>query len=366
VPYNYGSGRNAHCFSKALKKEGLQVTLVSLNRNLRHQFKNIFENVILYRIPYFVYNKFSKILSFPFLLFYYTFFILKSKTVLVYSTITGYEFILLACKAFRRKVIFQSNINGTDDIVTLTSKNSLTNWLNKKLFSWIDGYFAINSYFKDSYLQVYGSLEKIFLSYQGVDLNRFYAKDKEINHEHGMQILSVGLIINRKGYREIFNELQKLEIPFHYTIIGDNNPIQHHSFTVFKNEMLSIMKEGKEKLGDKITFLGTQENITRHLNNSDVFLINSKQEGTPNSILEAMACKCPVVTRNLEGLSNTLLANGEHAYVYTDGENLNEILELIYKNPLDTIEKANKAYEYVVKNADIQKVAKKFIEKFCK
>lgn len=277
---------------------------------------------------------------------------------------TAYEYIFVLSKLLRKRLIFQSVIIGLDDMQSLVTKNLFTNKLRKWLFSLIDGYFSINKVFTDQFRNVFTSEHKIFHSYQGVDMDKFHKEVKVRDNAFGIQILSIGLIVDRKGYKELFDELAKLKIPFHFTIIGDNNPSIEHSFRIFKNEMSQIVAEGKRKLGNRITFLGPQENIARHINEADVFLFNSKQEGTPNCILEAMACKCPVVTKELAGLTETLLGKGEHAYVYSKEQSLNDILELIYKNPLDTKVKAEKAYEYVNKHANIEKVAKRFIEKF--
>ena len=64
------------------------------------------------------------------------------------------------------------------------------------------------------------------------------------------------------------------------------------------------------KLQDKITLTGFQaeERIAKWLNAADVFVFPSLREGTPNALLEAMACRVPClissIPENIELIQN--------------------------------------------------------------
>jgi len=60
-------------------------------------------------------------------------------------------------------------------------------------------------------------------------------------------------------------------------------------------------------LEDKIHFLGQVENVSEKLFNYDLFLLVSKWEGFPRSILEAMRTGLPVIASDVGGVSEALV-----------------------------------------------------------
>lgn len=50
----------------------------------------------------------------------------------------------------------------------------------------------------------------------------------------------------------------------------------------------------------------THERILELLKASDLFILNSLYEGLPNTVLEAMACRCPVLATDIGGTSETI------------------------------------------------------------
>ena len=67
------------------------------------------------------------------------------------------------------------------------------------------------------------------------------------------------------------------------------------------NEAFLKRTSTKYGLEDRIIFTGFRSNIAYYLKNSKVFVMASKGEGVPNSMLEAMACGLPVVTTDSPG-----------------------------------------------------------------
>ena len=59
-------------------------------------------------------------------------------------------------------------------------------------------------------------------------------------------------------------------------------------------------------------FLGrsTQEEVIRILQDSDIFILPSLNEGMSNSILEAMACGLPIITTDTGGADELVSSNG--------------------------------------------------------
>lgn len=59
-------------------------------------------------------------------------------------------------------------------------------------------------------------------------------------------------------------------------------------------------------VGDRIHYLGAQENVIPLLSIADLFLLPSEQESFGLAALEAMACEVPVVTANVGGLPEVI------------------------------------------------------------
>ena len=62
-------------------------------------------------------------------------------------------------------------------------------------------------------------------------------------------------------------------------------------------------------LGDRIRFAGWQSDVPAILRASEILILPSRWEGMPNALLEAMACRLPVVAMDVEGVGELLGPN---------------------------------------------------------
>lgn len=342
-PLNAGSGRNAYNFAKYVSGEGIDVTLLSLNRKGQLKPREYDGNLKIIRLRYFNQNLITKVLSLIIILPGYFFRVIKNDIIFVYGgNIIAFEFILLFGKFLGKKVVFRSTMYGEDDAETLVNKRwigSLRYLSLKQLFL----YFSINPAFTGSWEQVFGSSEKVFGSVQGVDIGKFFPVEKEFRlklrkklnlPENMFIIISVGYVVERKGYPNIFEALAQSDIPFLYLVIGDYHVPDDHYFKNLNLEMKSIVKTGKSLLKGSVTFLGNKRNVEEYLKASDIFILNSTKEGFPNVVLEAMACGMPVIVRETEGMDGFFLKRNKNIF-FTSGDS-NEIRENINKLFSDT------------------------------
>lgn len=85
-------------------------------------------------------------------------------------------------------------------------------------------------------------------------------------------------------------------------------------------------------LASRVTFLGFRRDVPERLAQAQVFILSSKWEGFPRSILEAMRAGLPVLATNVGGVQESVL-DGKTGYVVSPGDvdNLRDRLRaLIY------------------------------------
>jgi glycosyltransferase involved in cell wall biosynthesis len=378
VPYTHpfyaGGGMSALRFAKCLLEKKINVRLLALNQNFSLPWESKIGNVPVFRIPYIKYNIFTKILSLPFIVGYYLYFILTNNVIMIFGNNNIlYELIIVFGWIFNKKVIFRSTMYKDDDISTLINKNKLIRRLRIKIFGKVNGYFSLSPKFTESYLNIYGLKERILESSQGVDFRQF--KPASVNEkenlirefnlpENTIIIISVAYLIKRKGFEQIFKVLNRINLPFLYIIVGNYEVDKEHYLSSRKAEMEYLYNKGKKLLGNKILFAGTTDNVQKYLQVSDIFLINSKKEGLPNALLEAMACGVCPVSYHMEGLVNYILYDKENSIIFNSEEEMEySIRGLITDKTLrDTL--GQNANKFIQENCSIERMADKFIVRF--
>lgn len=64
------------------------------------------------------------------------------------------------------------------------------------------------------------------------------------------------------------------------------------------------------------------DEVSSYLNAADVFVMGSFHEGWPTSLVEALACGCPIVTTNVSA-SSEIVSQGENGYIVYDRDPVN-------------------------------------------
>jgi glycosyltransferase involved in cell wall biosynthesis len=72
-------------------------------------------------------------------------------------------------------------------------------------------------------------------------------------------------------------------------------------------------------IAPRVTFTGYRENLLPAYASFDLFMLSSRREGLPNSILEAMAMGLPVVTTDVAG-AKELVIDGQTGFVLPQGD----------------------------------------------
>ena len=126
-----------------------------------------------------------------------------------------------------------------------------------------------------------------------------YIRDELGIGKDAFLVTTVANISPRKGIIdaiEAMGRLAKTYNEIHYLVVGEILSSQKVYFTKLKE---AIDLHGLQK---KVTFAGRRSDIGNVLTETNAFLLPSLSEGTPISILEAMALKVPVIASNIGGI----------------------------------------------------------------
>lgn len=114
-------------------------------------------------------------------------------------------------------------------------------------------------------------------------------------HNERKEIVCVGSVTERKGQRMLVDAIcliaQEKKIDFHVTVLGDG---------VIRSALEKKIKDNN--LSDYISFKGFTNNVDQYLIASDIFILPSKDEGFPMSILEAMRLSLPIISTKIAGI----------------------------------------------------------------
>jgi glycosyltransferase involved in cell wall biosynthesis len=164
---------------------------------------------------------------------------------------------------------------------------------------------------------------KIHVIYGGLDLSRFVGVGDKGRISAGLRILSVGRIIEEKGFHVLAKALKILEgkgVDLKCEIVGGlpENDAYHETL-----ERL-ILDLG---LKDKMTLSGSQplEFVMKKYREADIFVLpcvvaqNGGRDNIPNALKEAMAMKLAVISTDITGMPE-LVDNGKNGILVPEND----------------------------------------------
>ena len=182
---------------------------------------------------------------------------------------------------------------------------------------------GICEYVQESIADVYKiPKNKIPCIYNGIDTEIFNSKTKVYNsRDKNIKIISTGRLQSVKNHKLMINAFAEVcnYIPnVQLTILGDGE---------LRNELECQIN--KYNLNERIILKGVVKDVSKELNESDIYIITSDYEGLPLSVLEAMSCGLPIVATKAGGVVD-IVKDGENGILVEVG-NVEELINAIMK-----------------------------------
>lgn len=152
--------------------------------------------------------------------------------------------------------------------------------------------------------EVYGlPEEEIPFVYNGLDLSLCVPKE---SYDIGQtaSLLHIGRLSEQKNHEGLLMAYKLLRESYpqcHLHLVGEGE---------LREQVEALVRE--LSLEENITFHGLQSDVHPFLHNADIFLLPSRYEGMPMTIIEAMATGLPIVATEVGGVPD-MVTNGESA-----------------------------------------------------
>jgi glycosyltransferase involved in cell wall biosynthesis len=135
-------------------------------------------------------------------------------------------------------------------------------------------------------------------------------------------MISVGELNDNQNHGDVIEATHKLEFDYEYYIVGSG-----------KKQFLLEEQIKRFEMSSKIKLLGYQDDITNLLKESDVFIMPSKREGLPLSVMEAMAASLPVIATRIRGNVDLIdHQKGGYLVSLSDSNQLASYIDELYHN----------------------------------
>ena len=230
--------------------------------------------------------------------------------------------VLIASKLLGVKCIIRN-----DNYLEVVSKR--TRWELKHTYPFAYRIIAQQEEMADNLIQgLKINQQKLVVRHNPLDTNKIdklslavspYPDDDSINY------LWIGNFFKTKGQDilvKAFKLVHERNTDAHLYLIGKTPPD-----TSFRNSVYEYVKQNN--LLDYVHFEGFQDNPYKYIRHCDCYVLPSRIEGLPNSLIEAMYLKRPVVATRCIPIISRMIKQGVNGYT-TEVENVEQLAERMH------------------------------------
>lgn len=197
----------------------------------------------------------------------------------------------------------------------------LESWLLTRLYNRADKVVAVSREMQRDLAENYHvRKDKLAVIYNGCDLAAIANAPGDLDtmleeYFKNPTIVTFGKLYPQKGQWHLIRSFKQIKskVPDARLVIGGRGPLFDYLNRLAEGLSLTTARldsDGGEMSlpGADVLFLGYQPNPFRFLKNASVFALPSLYEGFPNILLEAMACRLPIVASDCRSGPREILA----------------------------------------------------------
>jgi glycosyltransferase involved in cell wall biosynthesis len=237
-------------------------------------------------------------------------------------------------------------------------KNKIVRYILKTLFRIVHN-SAENVFFQNPddmntfiKMKIVSQNQSILVNGSGVDMSHF---TKKIMPKQD-SVLMVARLVWSKGVREYIEAAKKIKLKHPNSRIILVGGLDENPEALSKEDLDTIVKSGI------IEYQGYAKDVCGFLEECSIFVLPSYHEGTPRSVLEAMATGRPIITTNAPGCRETVI-EGVNGFLVpvSNSEKLAERIIWLIENRLEAERMGEESYRICKEKYDVNKVNKEIL-----
>ena len=222
-----------------------------------------------------------------------------------------------------------------------------------------DGVIAVSEHLRQWLIRHGLPAARIVTAHDALDLALFTmnaATRAEVRSRFGISdpqfvVTTVGRLSPEKGHRCLLEAAQSIlgEHPdARFMIVGDG-PLRGQ----LEQQVRSL------EINTAVIFAGYQVDVAGFLGASDLFVLPSLREGTPNALLEAMALAKPVVVSQVGGMLE-IVKNGETGFLVPpqDPDSVAQAVLTLMRDPNQAAAMGRRARQVIEQDFNVQRLAR--------
>jgi len=230
----------------------------------------------------------------------------KDSTILCFQ---GILYCTIFCKLFSKKIIIRSNSSPSG-----WSKNIIKNYLYKIIYGWADKIIVNSLGFKKELSQKF-KLNSICI-YNPLDKKEILKNSKKNIKIHffknkSYKLISVARFAEQKDHECLVRAINLLKDKYKIRLLLLGSGSTQKDIKKLIDNL---------KLKKNIQIIPFQNNPYPFIKKSHLFVLSSKYEGLPNSLLEAIVLDKPVISSNCPNGPKEILDKGKGGLLFTVGD----------------------------------------------
>ena len=303
---------NSICSNKYTEKYYVSFEEILKEKNIFKKLKMIFKKI------------FITIIGYERLAYYFAKKVYKNKkfdVAINYLETQSPNFIIKSIRANKYLQWIHIDISKVEDIYFIDKQ--------VKLYKKLDNIICVSKVAKSSFDERYIELRKktvVIYNFYNVNKIKKMSEGESIFNSNDFNILSVGRLVEQKGYERAIDVLYRLKqegYKFKWYIIGDG---------ILKEKIQKKINE--LELNENICLLGIKENPYPYIKQCNLFFLPSLYEGFPTVTIEAKILEKPVLSTEVSGIKEQII-NGETGVIV---DNNTEAIYEGMKNLIDNNE----------------------------